>query len=162
MSMEVYVFSDRQLDAMGEWQSALEAEGFNINLDESRGFVDLSGFLPVNIDGRPSGFECDHFEAGPVIDELNAEGFPVERRWKYLLAFRFGGSRYECTSALVAAAIYMRSTDGILFDCEDGTFHSPENAVAYARRAADPVAWEDFERFLEEIKTRDLTQPPPA
>jgi hypothetical protein len=142
MSMELYVFSDRQLNSIAEWQSAVRAEQFDISFDVTRQFADMSGFLPVNIDSKRSGFECDHFDASQMIDELNAEGFPVHRRWKYLLAFRFGGNRYECVSAQVAAAIYMRATDGVLFDCEEGAFYGPESALDYARKAADPVAWD--------------------
>ena len=159
MFMEVYVFSNRRVDAMAAWQAALDAEGYGIRLDASRDFADLSGFLPVTIDGNHSGFECDHFDAGQMIDELREQGFPLERPWQYLLAFRFGGHRYECISALVAAAIYMQATDGVLFDCEEGTFYGPERASDYARRASDPVAWDNLERLLQEIKVGppDLT-----
>ncbi len=153
MSMEVYVFSDSRIDTMAAWQAALDAEGYGIRLDASRDFADLSGFLPVTIDGKQSGFECDHFDAGQMIDELNEEGFPVERPWQCLLAFRFGGHRLECISALVAAAIYMRATEGVLFDCEEGQFYGPESALDYARRASDPVGWDNLERLLKEIET---------
>lgn len=152
MSMEVYVFSNRRMDAVARWQAALDAEGYDIQLDASRDFADLSGFLPVTIDGKRSGFECDHFDAGQMIDELKEQGFPVERPWQYLLAFRFGGHRLECISALVAAAIYMRATEGILFDCEEGTYYGPESALDYAQRASDPVAWDNLERLLKEME----------
>lgn len=162
MSMEVYVFSDRQLGSIAEWQVAIEADGFDVRLDASRAFADLSGFLPVVIEGRPAGFECDHFEAGSMIDELTEEGFPVEHRWKHLLVFRFGGNYDEGVAAAVAAAVYARSTDGILFDCEDGQFCGPEAAADYARRAADPVARENFERALAEIMANWPRQLPPT
>jgi hypothetical protein len=162
MSMELYVFSDRQQGSIAEWQAAIEADGFNIKLDATRAFADLFGFLPVEIDGRPSGFECDHFDAGSMIDELNEEGFPVEHRWRYLLAFRFGGGYDEGTAAAVAAAVYARSTGGILFDCEEGQFYDPEAAADYARRAADPVAREDFERAMAEFLAKLPGQLPPT
>lgn len=152
MSMEAYVFSDRRMDGIAQWQAALDASGYDIQLDASRAFANLSGFLPVTIEGKRSGFECDHFDAGQMIDELKEEGFPVERPWQHLLAFRFGGHRLGCTSALVAAAIYMRATEGVLFDCEEGAYYGPESALDYAQRASDPAAWDDLERLLKEIE----------
>ncbi|KKB07473.1 hypothetical protein [Devosia chinhatensis] len=154
MSMEVYVFSDRRLDSMAEWQAALDDAGFNIRLDASRDFLDVAGFLPVTIDDRQSGFECDHFDAGKVLDELKAEGFPADRQWRWLLAFRFGGLRYECISALVSAALYMRATGGVLFDCEEGEYYGPDSALDYAEKASNPMGWDNLERLMQGMATK--------
>lgn len=148
MSIEIYAFSDRQLGSIAEWQAAIDADLFDVKLDSSRLFADLSGFLPVQVDGRQSGFECDHFDATEMIEDLIGQGFEFNRPWKYLLAFRFGGDQYECTSASLAAASYVRATDGVLFDGEEGEFYPPQGVLEYARKAADPAVWAELARIL--------------
>lgn len=160
MSMELYVFSDRKLASIEEWQSALDAEGFDLRIYKDRSIEQLSGFLPATINGEVSGFECDHMDAASLIEELESEDYVIEHRWQYLLTFRFGGNRFECMAACIAAAIYMKAVDGVLFDGEEGEFYGPDSALPYARRAADTSNWAEIDRILAEMALKNGTLPP--
>lgn len=150
MSMSVYAFSNRQL-SIAEWQAAIDARGFGVKLDESRAFSELSGFLPVNLDGRNTGFECDHSDGKELLDELAEEGFLAGQDWKYALCFNYQGDQYECTSACLAAASYVAATDGALFEGEEAIFYEPEAALEFARKTADPAAWALMAEYLAKV-----------
>ena len=150
MSMSVYAFSDRQL-SIAEWQAAIDAQGFGVKLDQSRAFAELSGFLPVHLDGHDTGFECDHADGKELLGELAAEGFPASRDWKYALCFNYQGDQYECSSACLAAASYVAATDGTLFESEEAVFYEPQGALEFARKTADPAAWAMMAEYLAKI-----------
>lgn len=72
MSMDLYILSNRAARSMVEWQSAIDADGFQILLDPTAVFEDLSGFLPVRLDGAGTGFEVDHEDAPALIADFNS------------------------------------------------------------------------------------------
>ena len=119
MAMELHVFSDRRLNAVGEWQRAMEAEGYALRL---AGDVDLptaSGFLPAQLDGQPTGFECFHDDAKGAMSFLGESLFP--HPWAYALGFRWRGGNFdELQAAWMAATAYAAATGGIIFDHEEG------------------------------------------
>jgi hypothetical protein len=47
MSMEIYVVSDEQLGSIAEWQRAIDAGNFALELSVERLFSALKGFLPA-------------------------------------------------------------------------------------------------------------------
>ena len=55
------------------------------------------------------------------------------RRWKEMLAFRFGGDFHALWGAFAAAAAYARATDGVVFDGESGKVLTPDEAAESAR-----------------------------
>lgn len=134
MAMEIFALSDRRLGSVVEWQKAIDAEGFPfpLQLSESRRFDQLSGFLTVQYDGGPSGFECDHWVPSdiPNDDPNVALGKP----WKYALAFRFGIRRGELECAWMAATAYARATAGVVFDTEEGRLFTPDEAAQLVRK----------------------------
>lgn len=131
MSIEIYVMSDRRLDSIGDWQRAIDAEGFDLRLDTSRAFNDLSGYLPAQRGDQHAGFECDHWDANELIDDCDDIDFG--RRWSQALAFRFGGDFHALWGANAAAAAYARATDGVVFDGEAGEILTPDQAVQTTR-----------------------------
>ena len=139
MSMEIYAFSDRRLDSMAAWQAAINAEEFDLVLDQQRPFEQLRGYLPAHRGERLAGFECDHFDPSEIIED--SPDIDFGRRWAHVLAFRFGGDFFELWGAYAAAAAYARATGGIVFDGESGDILTPEAAVSMAR---------DLERHLTE------------
>lgn len=141
MSIELDAFSNRRLNSMAEWQAAIDAEGFDIRLDDSRAFEDLEGFLPAVMGGLNTGFECNHFEGQQLVDELNADGLDVGGPWTFALCFRFGGDKDECVCANMSAAAYIKATDGVLFVDVDGEAYPPAQALEQARKLADPASW---------------------
>jgi hypothetical protein len=131
MSIEIFVLSDRRLGTIEEWQKAIDAEGFDLRLDASRPIEELSGYLPAHKGDRLAGFECDHFDPADLLDD--APDIDFGRRWKEMLAFRFGGDFHALWGAFAAAAAYARATGGIVFDGEAGKVLTPDEAAESAR-----------------------------
>jgi hypothetical protein len=131
MSMEVFVFSDRTLNSVAEWQAAIDAEGFPLQVANGTPFESLSGFLPMLLEGRNTGCECDHFDAGELMEDFADIEFG--RRWRHALAFRFGGDMDACISAYMAGAAYARATEGCVLDGEEGRLLTPREAANVVR-----------------------------
>ena len=60
MSMEIHVLSNLALPSVEAWQDAIEADGFNLKLDESTDIATHKGFLPALFHNQQSSFECFH------------------------------------------------------------------------------------------------------
>jgi hypothetical protein len=131
MSIEIFVLSDKRLGTIDEWQQAIDAEGFDLRLDTSRPFEDLSGHLPAHKGAQHAGFECDHWEPGDVMEGY--EHIDFGRCWTQALAFRFGGDFHALWGAYAGAAAYAKATDGVVFDSESGEVLPPEKATQVAR-----------------------------
>jgi hypothetical protein len=132
MSMELRVFSDRQLNSIAEWQSAIDAEAFSLRLADETPLDAVTGFLPSYLQDRLTGFECSHWNSTEVMADYPNVDFG--HRWKYVLAFRWLGSkRDEMRAAWMAATAYARATNGVLFDELDGRVRTPEQALEVVR-----------------------------
>lgn len=70
MSMDLYVFSDARLASIAEWQEAIDAEKFDLQLSNEIALSQVDGFLPARLHGRQTGFECNHWDAGELIAGL--------------------------------------------------------------------------------------------
>lgn len=155
MSMELYVFSDTQLESIAAWQQAIDAAGFPLRLSAVRPFAELSGVLPVQLNDRQTAFECDHWDADDQEDIIETyDDVDFGRRWKYLLAFRWTGNPYEGIAAYMAGSAYAKATDGIVFDCEEGKIISPERAgeVAGEIERQIPLIEETMRRMREKFR----------
>ena len=127
MSMELYIFSDRRLTSIGAWQQAIDTEGFPLRLSTGIPFTALQGALPGRFRGKPTAFECDHWNASERIAESPHIDFG--RRWKYALAFRWGADTYAGAAAYMAGSAYAKATGGVLLDCEEGKIISAQRAA---------------------------------
>lgn len=132
MSMELSVFSDRTLNSIAEWQSAINAEGFPLQLSGERPLDAVTGFLPSHLEGRLTGFECSCPNSVDVMAAYPDVNFG--HIWKYVLSFRWLGSRRdEMRAAWMAATAYARATDGVLFDELDRKVRTAEQALEVVR-----------------------------
>ncbi len=136
MSMMIIVFSNRTA-SMREWQAGLDADGFDLLLYQSAVFEELSGFLPVRLDGAGTGFEVFHEDCAALVSELGEEGWDVGGPWQYAMSFYFGGDSRELISVLAAAGSYARITGGIVFDGEEAKVQQPAEVLEEARRLRD-------------------------
>ena len=134
MSIEIYVLSDRRLASMSEWQQAIEREGFDLRLDQSRPIEALRGHLPAHRGEQHAGFECDHWDPAEIQDDEYLDDVDFGRRWTQCLAFRFGGDFFALWGANAAAAAYARATEGVVFDGESGEVLQPDRAVEMTRQ----------------------------
>jgi hypothetical protein len=145
MAMEIYVLSNRRLASIAEWQRAIDAEGLALRLSDDVSFGTMSGFLPVRMEGRRTGFECDHWEPEDVIGGYSEIDF--DHAWKYVLAFRWIGDFDELQSVWMAAAAYATATDGVVFDPQEGK-------ILTAAKARDAVREIERDRPIMEAAVR--------
>jgi hypothetical protein len=129
--MEIYVLSDKRLVSLADWQGAIAAEGFGLRLGTERSFDDLRGHLPAQLDEQHAGFECDHWDAGGLMDAHRSLDYG--HRWEHALAFRFGGDLHACLGAYMAATAYARATDGVVLECEELKLLTPQDALEATR-----------------------------
>lgn len=117
MSMEIWVLSDRQLKSTAEWQAAVDAESYPLQLSADVAFEALRGFFPMQLRGERSGCECYHDPADELI-KTNPK-VDIGHAWKYVLGFRWGGDLSAMQSAWMAAAAYAAATGGIVVDDQE-------------------------------------------
>ncbi len=116
MSMELWVFSDRQLKSVAEWQAAIDAEGYPLLLSADAVFGELRGFLPMHLREVLSGCECYHDPADELMAHL---GIEFDHTWRYAIGFRWGGNLDEMQAAWMAATAYAAATNGIVVDDQE-------------------------------------------
>jgi hypothetical protein len=154
MSMEIYALSDKQLASIADWQNAIEAADFSLTLSTDRTFSSLCGFLPIQMAGAQTGFECDHWDPHDVQHTYSDAGF--DRQWRYCLAFRWGADLKACLAAYMAAAAYAAATDGVVLDCEQGKLLNPQEAAQVARdiEAQLPAMEQALHSAMEKLKSQ--------
>jgi hypothetical protein len=155
MSMELHVFSDRQLGSIAEWQREIDTEGFPLQLAADVDLASAEGLVPAVLEGRQTGFECLHDDAAEALDNLGKKYF--DRRWRFALGLRWLGSRMdELFAAWMAATAYARATDGVIFDYEEGRVFQPHEAAEFIRRIERNRSRIDVEAMNAEILRRVL------
>jgi hypothetical protein len=117
MSMEIWVLSDQQLESTAEWQAAINAEGYPLQLSVEVAFEALRGFFPMQLRGERSGCECYHDSADELITANSQVDFG--HFWKYALGFRWGANLGAMQAAWMAATAYAAATNGIVVDDEE-------------------------------------------
>lgn len=151
--MEIFVFSDRQVSSMAEWQEAINKQGFPLRLSTKRPFAELGGHLPAQLDGEDIWFECDHFDAAELMAHYAEVDFG--HAWKFVLAFRIGASLKAPLGAWIAATAYARATGGFVFDEIDGKLYTPEEGIEVCR-----VLDRDIPQL--ELQLKELRERPPG
>jgi hypothetical protein len=132
MSMELWVFSDKRVNATGDWQAAIDAEGYPLRLAPDVEFEKLGGFFPMHLRGELTGFECYQDNAAELMRDLNNIDFGHE--WKYVLGMRWLGSKVsELRAAWMAATAYAQATDGVVIDDQELKIHTPTQAREVVR-----------------------------
>jgi hypothetical protein len=154
MSMEIFAFSDRQLISIDDWQKAIDSLGFALTLSTDTPFTSLHGFLPVDLSGVRTGFECDHWDSHDVQKTYTDAGF--DRRWRYCLAFRWGADLKACLAAYIAASAYAGATKGVVLDTEQSKVLTPQRAVTTARdiQRQLPSVEQMLRSAMEKLKPR--------
>lgn len=154
MSMELWVFSDRQLSSIAEWQAAIDAEGYPLVLEKDQSFESLKGFLPCHLKGELTGFECYHDDAATLM--RHNPDFNYGHDWKYALGFRWLGSKEnETLAAWMAGTAYARATGSIVINDQDSRIRTATESAEIVREIMHPSpAYEEARRELR--RRRDL------
>jgi hypothetical protein len=145
MSMEAYVLSTRRLSSQAEWQRAIDAAVFSVQLMSERPLLERRGHLPARWQGREAGFECGHGNAAELMQDYPEVDFGA--RWAHLLAFRWS-TLPGSAAAYCAAAAYAAAVNGVMFDPQEGPVMTPDQALDLARETEAGVP--NIERRLAE------------
>lgn len=130
MSMEAYALCARPLASTAEWQTSIDALGFDLHLRSEKIPPVSSGHLPATRHGREAGFECSSvplLELMKLYPEIDFGG-----PWACVYAFYFG-TISESIGALIAIAACVKLVGGIAFYTEDGQLLTADQAIQYAR-----------------------------
>lgn len=151
MTMSLWVFSDKQLTSVAEWQAAVDAEGYPLHLSPDMIFERLSGFFPMHLRGELTGFECYHEDLPDV--QAAVPGIDLGHEWKFVLGFVWlGGKWNELLAAWMAATSYAQATDGIILDCEgEGRLCTPAEARALVNHFESPEALARMQAIRDEL-----------
>ena len=147
MAMEIHVLSDQRLTSITEWQRVIDAEAFPLRLSPDVQLDTVSGFLPAQLDGKNTGFECYHDNADALINGDSEINFG--RRWKFALGFRFVGDFTELRAAWMAATAYARATAGVVYDPQEGRLYSAPEALQAVRQIERD--WPAFESAVQAV-----------
>ncbi|KAA0123208.1 hypothetical protein CIW48_13920 [Methylobacterium sp. P1-11] len=143
MSMEAYALCPRPLASVAEWQTGLDALGFDLQLRGGAIPPASSGHLPAERRGRASGFECSIMPLSELKDTYPGTDFAGS--WPCVYAFCFG-TIAESIGALMAIAACAKVVGGLAYYADDGRLMTADQAVQYARETV-PAA-EELERQL--------------
>ena len=138
MSSEQYAFIHKNaVPTREEWQSAIDAAGFDLQLDpELRPFED-SGFSPCRLFGSGTGFEIYYDGSRETIDEFSE----ISDGRDFCISFRWGASFAEGAAAMIASYVLAASFGAIVsYEGDD-----PEDLTTLL---AQTIA------MLEEVKSR--------
>jgi hypothetical protein len=148
--MELFVLSDWQLASLVEWQRAISAEGFPLQLLSQTQLATLHGSLPARLGVIPTGFEFAHVDADDLMAKYS--GIDFGHRWRHAFSFRWDGADlYQNPAALMASAAYAKATGGMVLDCVAKKLVTPQHTAKIAREfeADIPVVQEILRRVAE-------------
>jgi hypothetical protein len=133
MSMELWIFSNKQLDTINQWQVAIDRDGYPLRLSTEKPLEALNGFLPSSLRDELTGFECFHENAAEFL--RGKPDLHFDYSWKYVLAIRWLGSkRNELLAAWIAAVAYACATDGVIVDDQEEAIRNAAEARDVVRR----------------------------
>lgn len=113
MSMDLYVFVDHPSAlTVLEWQKAIDALHYPVRLDESIDLNTFTGFFPVTLQSKKTGFYFSNADAPEEIPGADLQ------RSTAVYDFNFGGHFLEAASAYYVAAALVASFHGRAFDSE--------------------------------------------
>jgi hypothetical protein len=148
--MELFVLSDRQLASIAEWQRAISAESFPLQLFGETPLAAQRGLLPARLGGNPTGFECAQMDADDLMAKYREVDFG--HRWRHAFSVRWDGADlYQNPAALMASAAYAKATGGMVLDCVAKKLVTPQHTAKIAREfeADIPVVQEILRRVAE-------------
>ncbi len=126
MSNEQFAFLKRtKVPSRAAWQVAINACGFDFQLDEELTPFEDSGFLPCKLNGADAGFEIYYDGSAELLEEFA----DIADGRDYCIAFRWGGNMAECASVLIASYALARYFGAVVsYEGEDP--NEPEELLA--------------------------------
>ncbi len=139
LSVEMVVFlrAERMLTAQ-QWQAAIRAHGFDLELDTGVDIGTLDGYLPCHYKGVECGFEYSKVrvaDSAPQQDVLERVGDRDEA-----VSFITRADFRDLMASVIASAALCAATGGVLFDTEGDSFIESAGAVSWARSGEVDIA----------------------
>ena len=118
MSVDTYVFLNKSaLPAPAEWQAAISAHGFALELDTDFDPVSFIGFLPCRYKGEDSGFE---YGFGPVENDwLEEDELARVGNLDFVVILTTRGGFDDLACALAASAALCAVSGGVWWDGDE-------------------------------------------
>lgn len=138
---EIFVFSDRRVGSMADWQRAIDNEGFALKLSTNSVTDELTGFLSAKLGNKDAGFECDQADAATLMARYPDVDFG--HAWRFARVFRGDPDLKSNIASWVGAVIFAKVTGGKIFDPRDRKLYAPEQAL-------DPLR--EFERDILQVE----------
>ncbi len=112
------------------WQRGIREEGFPVELYNDFDPRLMTGFVPVVVSGRTTGFE--YFYLRPSDDELIEAGLrgKVDRS---VLFCTHSGQTQELIAALIASSVLTKISRGVLVDPQSGECIESDKAIRWAK-----------------------------
>ena len=147
MSMQICVLTDSLIAGIAEWQRAIDAEGFPLQISDD----DPNRNLAARLREEETEISYDTHDFRELEDTYANKKFG--RDWTYAVAFTWSSDIPQAIASWMAATSYARATHGVVFDEQEGKLLTPEEAVQIVReierdRPAMEAAVESFVRQL--------------
>lgn len=154
MSVDLHVFLDpSKMVTPFDWAKAVQASGFDVEMDSAFDPSTFSGFLPCKYKGKDAGFEYSHqMLTGP---EQNDFGIGDTSR-PACVTFSTRSNCREFASSMICSAVLASIVDGVLRDADGETQISSSDAVAWAKSGEEGIQGDIEQQDLEASGT-----PPP-
>ena len=100
MANEQYAFLRKSdVPTREQWQAAIDAAGFDLQLDLEMKPMEDSGFCPCRLSGVDAGCEIDYDDSTDFLAEFAS----IAGDCDYCILFRWGGDFLEGASAMIAS-----------------------------------------------------------
>jgi hypothetical protein len=153
MSIEIFVLSDSRLSSSKEWQVAIDAEGFTMQLSHEP-LEASGGSLTVQLDHKPTCLEYRFEEFGELKAFYKMVNFGQD--WRYLLALPWISGFDGLSAAWMAATAYARAASGVVFDPQEAKLFDPDEARQVVRHIEkDRPRMETWlQNYVDELSTK--------
>jgi hypothetical protein len=134
MSIELLiVLAASKAPDWSSWNQALWNTRAPASLSRSEDLKRFSGFLPVRVQGRATGFEFFTESAADVAVRYPALA-QVPLADPVVYSLNYGGHPEECAAAFLSASVLVSRFDGIAFDPQQGVTLTLEQVNDGARQ----------------------------
>jgi len=138
MSIEMHVLFRGKLPSKAALMRALRELGFPFTLKPATGSLERqNGYMPMLLRRDETGVEFDVFDDPAALAEFADLG--IDPSLSRVANFRWAGDTQEMVAGLCCAAALARLVNGVVFDSEEGTLRSVDEAIAFARRHLEAI-----------------------
>jgi hypothetical protein len=152
MAMQLCVLSDDKLNSITEWQKALDAEGFPLQLSNRNSDHNLAARLR----DEETSIEYDIHD----FKELKAAYRHVNfgSNWTYAIPFTWSSNFAEEIAAWMASTAYARATHGVIFDEQEAKIFTPDEShkIACEIEGRRPEMEAMFKHYVQQLSLRSL------